>query len=703
MAYGNIYQFSFDSVNGAAIDIFISKKDYAGESQKRALGRAPILKREKSGCIHGTSLEIYAECLVDGEFSQLYTSSANEYKVDVYKNNTLIWTGFVSPELYSEPDIAPPYDVQIIATDGLGELKNYPTPVFDGGTSMYSYFTSMLEHTGLSLDVFACSSLRYTDDNGDSGAYAIFSILSDFANLEGESSYDSLKAILTSFNASITQLNGKWLIFRETDLAYYVDDQANLFTFDNAEEYYSFKGADYGSINTCQWWPVGNLSHVIEPAKKQVDVVFENSYKDTVLENSWMSSAEGWTLGGDASYSEEDGAFVLTSADSSIMQKVEFGEYVGYKLVLNIRARNVGTGDSDSQSLGIEVIIDGRTYAVGDVFYLKEFTSGQYTFASTEGSITKELPTPAVSDTAADASDISVVLPLYRYGSRAFTYASSVQVRMFNPAGTYPIHVYACTLSKYERSAGHKTIVTIANGARNIGDETKSILQDGSLLPSASEIFMNGIIIGNGDITEWRTHAITAENYLSLLCRDYASMYALPRMRATGILNVPADANYIPVLFRRDSTYYFPRTFSYDLRNDEINIDLLSLPNAELVVESEETTELSSSSSSGFSGGSSGGGTSGGGGGGSVTVDPFLSDTSTNPVESQAIKAYVDTADETLGDRITTLESGCQMTVFDFDINPYTMNLVMTFSVVGGGTLGFDFEIDESGNLVAIV
>lgn len=48
----------------------------------------------------------------------------------------------------------------------------------------------------------------------------------------------------------------------------------------------------------------------------------------------------------------------------------------------------------------------------------------------------------------------------------------------------------------------------------------------------------------------------------------------------------------------------------------------------------------------------------GGEGGGSVTIDPFLSDTSSNPVESKAIKAYIDSADNEIKERIAALEEG---------------------------------------------
>ena len=73
MAYGQRYRFSFDSQNGSAIEIYILKKNYIGDIITRSLGRAPILKRENNKCIYGTSLELYAECKVDGEFASLYT------------------------------------------------------------------------------------------------------------------------------------------------------------------------------------------------------------------------------------------------------------------------------------------------------------------------------------------------------------------------------------------------------------------------------------------------------------------------------------------------------------------------------------------------------------------------------------------------------------------------------------------------------
>ena len=119
------YRFTFESVHGVEYEINIWKYGYTGDVIYRRLGRAPVIKMRKNGPICGTSLELYAECAVDGEFAEFFSAGARDYYVEVVRAQAgnVIWDGFITPELYSEPSIAPPYDVEIVATDGLGELK----------------------------------------------------------------------------------------------------------------------------------------------------------------------------------------------------------------------------------------------------------------------------------------------------------------------------------------------------------------------------------------------------------------------------------------------------------------------------------------------------------------------------------------------------------------------------------------------------
>lgn len=607
MAYGPKYSFDFETTNGTGIQILILEKDRSGLPVTRSLGRAPVLKREKSGCMHGTSIEIHAECKVDREFAQLYTSSADQFKVEVWKKpasgpiiRAKIWEGFVSPELYSEPDIAPPYDVQIIATDGLGELKNYRFEAA-GRKTVMEHVRSLLSHTGLDITIDVVSSLQYDSQGGFMNAVV------SLDHMKGESCYDVLKALLESFHASITLQDGMWKVWRETDLA----------TLSGQVEV-----AEFGSISSADWWPVGQLSTVIVPAENEVTLISENAYKDNVLKDV------AWQITGDATFSEDEQAYVLGGVTSMVSKYISFGAEVGYKLTLAIKARNVGDGKED-KPLGIKVEIDGRSYAAGDKFWLLEKTDGNYAWSNEEGTIEKLLGTPSQADTAADAKVITLELPLYRYDNRAYHYATAVKVTLFNPDGTYPIHVYDIALVKTQQAKGYKSVVQIANGARESAEETALILADSDRIPAAAEVFMNGIPL-NADgapVSSWSSARVTGHGYLSFMSRDYALSHALPRMKVVGVLNVPASALITPMLYRRDNTYYFPETYDYDLLNDEISVNLVSIPTATISVSSEEVTEIVQEGASiGITSGGGGGGGSSAPTGNFVTKDELIAE-----------------------------------------------------------------------------
>ena len=608
-SYGKIYEFVRDSQNGAEIIITISKKNYTGESMVRPLGRAPMLKRENNGHIFGTSLEIYAECKVDGEFAQFYTSSADEFLVEVWKDQVLIWSGFISPELYSEPDIAPPYDVQIIATDGLGELKNFEY-VNDGDVSISEHLSQLISHTGLSLEAVMASDLRYYGGEVASDAVDILDFRVDLSHDDGESCYDVLQNLLSSLNASITQFNGKWFIFRETDFIGLTSaDGLKAFTPGGSETFMDI--AFFGSAKTCQWWPVGQLSSVIEPAKNRLTLISPNNYKNNVLDGSW-TSANG------AVYDEAESAYVLPDEGSYITQKLDFaGEEVGYRLALRVTARNVGSGEED-QALGVRVLIDGRSYAGERQYWLVQPASsdrgiGSYMWKTSEGSVEADLAVPSDSDTSADAQDIDIILPLYRNNNRSYIYAKTVEVTVFNPAGIHDIYVYGVSLSKYDQFEGYQANVVLDNGAREEGSSIDLSLSDGATAPAAGNVFMSGIPLQpdtDEAIISWGIGSSDAEDYIGLMSKDYSRKVALPRMSYKGVLNVPRAA--IPALFLRDNTYYFPRTYTYDLYNDELEVDLISIPAADLSIESIQIGQIAQPQGVPSSGGSGGGGGIGG-------------------------------------------------------------------------------------------
>ena len=655
MAYGVLYEFHRTSTNGADMLITISQKGYNGAVKKRALGRAPVIKRDNNGHIYGTSCELYAECLVDGEFSHLYTSDAYEYKVEVYKNNTLLWAGFVSPELYSEPDIAPPYDVQIIATDGLGELKNYN---FNkrGVASILDHIKALMSNTGIDLGFNVVSGLRYIDENGAASAIKdILNVKLDLDHEEGNTCYDVLQGILSSLNANITQHNGSYLMFRETDFISKAGANG-VEAFTAAGNNINLGVASFGTMKANQWWPVGQLSTVIEPAKNQIVLKSPNHYKGNVLR------FDNWTTSEMASFSEAENAYILPGANSYITQTVDFGGHqVGYRLGLRVRARNVGTATEEEQNIGLKVEMEGQTPTVGPNYWLvKPATGGRrptsgYMWRNTESSFEEDLTTPSEAEDASDAQDIDIVLPLYREGLRAFAYAKRIKLTIFNPKGLYNIHVYDVSLVKYEQIKGYEANVTIDNMARESESDVDLTITAGDLAPAAGNVFMTGLPLRPTDsevITKWQIGNDNAQDYLAIMAFDYSRGISLPRMKYSGILNVPGSATGLPTLFLRDGTYYFPHTYSYDLYSDEITVELISISAADVSLSS---VAISQSAEAVGTMGATTGGTSGGGGAVSIPRDKQMSDTSDNAVENKVIKAYVDQAKKDVEDLLASM------------------------------------------------
>ena len=636
-SYGTIYEFRFDDINGDDVDIFIAKKNYTGSVTRRALGRTPILKRERSGNILGTSLEIYAECRVDGEFAQLYTSSADEFRVEVYKRQNLLWTGFVSPELYSEPDIAPPYDVQIIATDGLGELKD---ALFSQDLlSLHNHLDNILEHTGLVLPIGIVSSLSWDDHQVNHSPYTLLTDLGvDLSNRIDDSCYDVLQDILRSLNACITQQDGGWLVIRESDL------------YDNVE---NLSPVSFGSVNNAEWWPIGNLSSEIIPAKKRLTLVQENKYRENLLTPIYTGVAGGWDLTSGVFYDDIEKGYIIPSSSDSISYAIDFRSYpLQTQLRLTLRARSISRDGirEEASKMSLTIMMAGSVNGTSGVYHLTpDFLSDNDRtqmkwFGGDKLGFIRSWGAPRASECEPAIQDIVVIIPLYNNGVNKYAEADQLTIEISNaPNSPYRLCIYDAILEADQQYPGVKVVADIANDAREEDSEINVAMATSP--DPMLEATMYGQLRGDGGIIGFYTPASSASDLLSFLVRDYAMQVALPRMRYRGKLNVPSLAYpRIPMLFERDNTYYFLNTYSYDLLNSELEVELISIPNAQVQIESETVTELpsSGSGSASSSGGSTEGGGTSGGGGSDIVVDSAMSASSENPVQNKVVKKYVD-------------------------------------------------------------
>ena len=584
--YGTIYRYIFQSRQGYVIEIDIAKKDYAGETITRALGRAPILRRDNNENISGTSLEMYVEAAVPGEYKQFYTSAADEFMVSLYRNGVRIWTGFVEPELYSEPDVPVPYDVRIIATDGLGELKRYDYEL-EGTHTLREHLNHILSKTGIDREIlFSSSMVLTTSETSYNSNVLLDSVEISLDHELGETCYDVLQHLLSAFNAGITMHANYWLIYRENDLKGLVNPlglSAYLGTSSRSLPIVSF-----GSITKHSWWPVGNLQAALIPAKKSVNLTAPYNYRENLFKN------DQWNMTAGASYDEQESAFALSSAGAQISQQITFStnDYVRDRLVLKMRSRNMGAGN-DEAPLNIRVKIFGRKagttpttfYLIGTVPTLSRPNVPPYGWTNTEKDIEFSLAAPAESDTKIDAQDVEVVIPL-NTSTRGFVYAYQVEVTLSNAAGVYGIYLYDVSLSKYDRAEGIKVAANIQNNAREKAADVDLHMADTARLNPGEKFLMTGVPMSPTGkyFSAWNLSSFMGSaEYVPAMAIDYAKKFGSVRRQYTGRLHVGNDRT--PALFSRDGVLYFPRSYSYDLYEDEMDVDLISVPDVNVEVE----------------------------------------------------------------------------------------------------------------------
>lgn len=615
MAYSVKYLFKFESSNGTTREIRVLQDGYTGEAIQRPLGRAPVLKKQQNGPVHGTSLEFYAECNVDREFIEFYTSDPKAYRVDLYAGATLLWRGYITPELYSEPDIAPPYDVQVVATDGVGELKLYDYAA-QGTVTLRALLSGLLARTGLGTDIYLISSLKA----GSRGAGALLDMTINLDYMAGESCYDVLTYVLDTLHATITWWKGAWILTRETNVTF-TNGKVRYFNTAGNSALLNDSVQVLGKMYTNPAWPVGQLSTVIDPAKNRVTVQAP-WHVVTCLQNSDMTSDASWAKSNDASYGPDGYLFpnndegTSTYATAYISQALAM-EGLRVPMSFELRATGVSTQVGVRVGAAIGVLL---TYTVGNVVYhLRKGSEGTPEWT----------PGPAIGTTI-DGSLVDYQRPLASFDMDRIQ-AETLQITEIPafvqgtsyPSGTLTVYilgtcarVYAATLDVV-LPKGYQDILRIDNGARGEGSEVEIAIGRETTDNAYYAAFLQGLLLDSGNLITSFSDANFpgGMDYLAFIARDYALSVALPRAKVTGTVYLESGIAAPPLVFTKGALNYWLQTWSWNLYEDELEIEGLTLPSASLTVESETILESNGSTVSSAGGaGSSGAGSSIGGG-----------------------------------------------------------------------------------------
>lgn len=623
MAYGELYRFVFEAANGPEVTISVAKKDYTGAVSSRAVGGSAVLKRERSGHILGSSLEWAAECLVEDEFADLYTSDPTLYQVTVKFGASRVWRGFITPELYSAPWVNTPYDVTLTASDNLSELKNFDFEE-QGNKTVRELLLLLLDKTNQGItNITAVSSL-----SGD--GESLINLTVNVDAMAGNTYYDVLDGLLESLHAHIRLDAGtlSWVILRETDVS-------------------NYSGISYIGLSSMsgsgQMFPSGNLSAEIAPARKELTVSEEIHAANVAKE---FNSTNMLTTHGSPAWS---GKIVSLYArlTQTVSGPVSSFDAIGgilfpniisgrrYRLTFKVRKGN-GTG----RSVGGPVKLLYGLIVTG--------SNDETLYYNTDGELTDNHPdddypiTYVVSSSSFEEYSCVFDVPATVNGVDFTAVRGSLAIKVARNGSTTArnwavlAQVTAARLEVDDFPDGLATRVILDNSARTAGDEVT--LQFGADMAQARLNTIQEKKFTSAAIT-------TAQDFNAFMAIDNALSVATPRLRLSGIVMFKTAAAWrLPEFVRTthttaDNLDYIVEQYSFNLITGEIDLSMLSLPAVSL-----SYTELITSNVYGQSSGGSGGSSSGSGGSGGSGAPGAAAGFDTPEATAEAVDGTTPTA-----------------------------------------------------------
>jgi len=166
--------------------------------------------------------------LAASQFNDLFTQDDRLFKIQHYVDSALYWAGFIRPNLYSEPFIFEPFELEVTALDELQLLNDHDFLDENGNTYKGEIKTILVV-----AEILKKCSLNFNINCGIN-VYAVYDIAGDITPMdtsgdpldqsyvdvsifEGVKCYDVLSRILKPFRAQIFQADGKWWIIRLSD------------------------------------------------------------------------------------------------------------------------------------------------------------------------------------------------------------------------------------------------------------------------------------------------------------------------------------------------------------------------------------------------------------------------------------------------------------------------------------------------------
>lgn len=600
--YGTRYILQFNSEKyNHDYKILVKEKDYAGQSENKALGAAPVLRRDDSDSgISGTSLELVIQADVDGELTSLYTVDNKKFLVELYRNGVLVWCGYVLPEKYSEPYIAVPYDVSVTASDGLGILKDIPFAL-TGERTLFDVIKYCCDQTELSLDFVIFSSLTESSMKKDNSVFPQATF--DSSAFSGKTCYEVLGILMTSLDAFVTECDGKWYVVRYTDLnkdGYWYSNSGKL------QGRYSLASLVLGSVDS-SLYPIGNMEFEVEPAYKSVKFISEYETKPSFLQNYDFSGGEKAWSGFEFITREYKGTYFAAMHNTSgsqeryIQQGIDVEKSsesvvveVKFALAQMLASMNGHAGEDRKFALKVHLSGNGQNYyltedgwgtgdrrlevhgGLQDMFYDKKI--GNY--VDNFGGDFKII---------ADGFPVSGRLTITIYNIYIETSGSTtVRASLFLD---YVIVTNDC-------SKGIDVSVSLAEKASTSYEDIDIRLTDVPFIENADKMFYNGLKIAGKFTSAWSCGGKT-DSFLYTVLKCTCSRIGFARKQLSGTIQGSMLSPFVLVVDKYSGELFYPVECSLNLLDNEMNCTLKQfMPYVELSGDTTESPRVTNNSAS---------------------------------------------------------------------------------------------------------
>jgi hypothetical protein len=238
------YYFEFTDVKNILHRCEIYNDTFVGDSREvqGSLSLTKASTKDTLEAIRGGGLQIDLEANSLLSFNDLYSENEREYSVKYYRDSTLMFYGWLSPEGLIESFVEDKWVISLDCTDGLGFLNNLSYLnnstglTFTGKQSALEIIVNCLKRTNLEQNIYTSIDILHTGMSyGQNVLEETYFNANRFIKEDNNTTImnceEVLRSILEIFSCCITQYNGNWYIYKPNILFDYTSQY--FFAYDS--------------------------------------------------------------------------------------------------------------------------------------------------------------------------------------------------------------------------------------------------------------------------------------------------------------------------------------------------------------------------------------------------------------------------------------------------------------------------------------